>query len=82
MSKDPSIDLHGYQKDEVYDALDRFLLKVSDQGAKRARIVTGKGKGIVLKEAQKYLKQAGYPFQFEKMANGKSNEGVLVVFVD
>lgn len=77
-----SIDLHGYKSDEVFDALDAFLHKASQSGQSRVRIITGKGKGIVLKETQKYLKMAGYQFQMEKMDNGKVNEGVLIVFVD
>lgn len=77
----PRIDLHGYKTDEVYDALDAFLLKASQAGHPRAQIITGKGKGLVLAETQKYLKQAGYSFQFERLANGSQNEGVLIVFV-
>ncbi len=77
----PTIDLHGFTTDQVYDALDRFLLKASQAGAPRAKVITGKGKGLVLKETKAYLAQAGYQFQFEKTAGGKDNEGVLIVFV-
>lgn len=77
-----SIDLHGYKADEVFDALDTFLQKASQSGQNRVKIITGKGKGIVQKETEKYLKMAGYPFQKEKMDNGKINDGVLIVFVE
>jgi DNA-nicking Smr family endonuclease len=77
-----SIDLHGYKSDEVFDALDQFLLKASRTGQARVKIITGKGKGIVQKETEKYLKLAGYHFQKEKMDNGKINDGVLIVFVE
>ena len=77
-AKEPTIDLHGYKTDEVYDALDQFLRKHSSK--KRVRIMTGKG--IVQKETLQYLKQAGYPWQYEKSGNGQPNTGVLVVFMD
>ncbi|MCB0407133.1 MAG: Smr/MutS family protein [Bdellovibrionales bacterium] len=80
--KVPSIDLHGYTTDQVYDALDKFLLQASQSGSSQAKIMTGKGKGLVKKEAEKYLKHAGYPFQHEKLSNGKENEGVLIIFLN
>ena len=78
----PSIDLHGYTTEEVWPALDDFLRKVSQRGASRAKIITGKGKGLVKSETKKYLKAAGYPAQQEKLDNGKTNDGVLIVFLD
>ena len=78
----PRIDLHGYTTDEVWPALDDFLRKAAGKGAARAKIITGKGKGLVKAEAKKYLKASGYPSQNEKMDNGKVNEGVLIVFLD
>lgn len=77
-----SIDLHGLKADEVFDALDGFLLKASQSGQRRVKIITGKGKGIVQKETERYLKMAGYHYQKEKMDNGKVNDGVLIVFVE
>jgi hypothetical protein len=52
------------------------------KGAKRARIMTGKGTGQVRKSVTDYLKMGGYPFEFERLANDSRNEGVLVVFLD
>ncbi len=80
MAKD-LLDLHGFKSDEVEDALDKFLVKVSGGNLSSARIMTGKGTGVVQKIAIKYLKLAGYQWKFE-MVNGKKNEGCLVIFLD
>jgi DNA-nicking Smr family endonuclease len=76
------LDLHGYKADQVEDAIDRFLMQVSNSRLKRARIMTGKGSGTVQSIAIKYLKLAGYHWAYEKLPNGKSNEGCLVIFLD
>ena len=78
----PTLDLHGYRTDEVFDALDTFLIKASKQGQSKVRVMTGKGKGLVASEAKRYLQSANYPFHFEKLENGKTNDGVLVVILD
>ncbi len=78
--KAPLLDLHGLSIDQVYDAIDRFLRK--HQNTKTVHIMTGKGKGLVKKETEQYLKQAGYPFKPLRLENGKINPGVLVVFND
>ncbi len=76
----PTLDLHGATREEVYDLLDQFIMK--HQNEARVRVMPGKGKGIVKDEVIRYLKQARYPWEFEKLANGTRNEGALVVFVD
>lgn len=76
------MDLHGFKSDEVEDAIDRFLVKVTSANLKRARIMTGKGTGTVKNIAIKYLKLAGYHWAFEKLPNGKANEGCLVIFLE
>lgn len=81
-SRHPRIDLHGFKTDQVFDALDQFLLKASRQGAKRAEIICGKGEGLVRKKAVEYLKKAHYHWQFDQTPLGKPNEGALIVFVD
>ena len=68
-----TLDLHGYQQDEVFSAVDSFLLK--NQQQKRVRIIPGKGKGLVKQKVIAYLKQAHYPYEME-------NEGSLIVFMD
>lgn len=80
MAKD-LLDLHGFKTDEVEDAIDKFLMRVANSNLKRARIMTGKGTGAVRSVAIKYLKLAGYHWAYEKLSNGKSNEGCLVIFL-
>jgi DNA-nicking Smr family endonuclease len=75
----PTLDLHGFVVDDVFDAIDRFIRKNSS--APRVRVMTGKGKGLVRKKAEEYLRLGGFPFQVEKLDNGKPNDGVLVVFL-
>ncbi len=81
MAKD-LLDLHGFQSDQVEDAIDRFLVQISKSNLKRARIMTGKGTGKVQSMTIKYLKLAGYNWAYEKLSNGKNNEGCLVIFLD
>ena len=77
-----SLDLHGYTTDQATDAIDQFLYEFSKSGAKRAKIITGKGSGKIQSLTKAYLKKAGYPFQFEKLSSGKENSGVLIIFGD
>ncbi len=74
------LDLHGFKKDQVLEVLDRFLMEVSKKNQKTARILTGKGTGVIQKQVIQYLKQAHYPWIYEKLSNGKMNEGVLIIF--
>ena len=78
MAKD-LLDLHGYKTEDVEDAVDRFLMQLSKSSLKKARIMTGKGTGKVQAVTIKYLKLAGYQWSFEKLSNGKNNEGCLVI---
>ncbi|MBT4762396.1 MAG: Smr/MutS family protein [Bdellovibrionaceae bacterium] len=73
------LDLHGYKKDEVFDAVDAFIMK--HQNKARVKIMTGKGAGIVHKEVLKYLKQAHYSHEFEKLPSGAPNHGVLIIHI-
>lgn len=77
-----SLDLHGYTTDEAPEAIDQFLYEFGQSGAKRAKLITGKGSGKIQSLAKAYLKKAGYQFQFEKLSNGKDNTGVLIIFGD
>lgn len=81
MAKD-LLDLHGYKSDQVEDAVDRFLVQLSNSNLKKARIMTGKGTGTVKAIVIRYLKMAGYQWSYEKLSNGKNNEGCLVIFLD
>lgn len=76
----PTLDLHGYTVDEVFDAVEAFLRKHA--GAKRVRIMHGKGTGKVKAKVLEYLKLANYPARPERMDDGRTNDGVLVVFME
>ena len=78
----PTLDLHGRTTDEVYDALEAFIGREVARHSQRVRIMPGKGTGKIKAVVIEYLKQAHYPWQYETMANGNKNEGVLVVFLD
>jgi dsDNA-specific endonuclease/ATPase MutS2 len=80
MAKD-CLDLHGYRTEDVEAAVDRFLMALASTSLKRARIMTGKGTGKVQSVVVRYLKLAGYSWEYEKLANGRRNEGCLVIFL-
>ena len=81
MAKD-LLDLHGFKNDEVEAAVDSFLVRISNSNLTRASIITGKGTGVVKATTIRYLKMAGYQWAYEKLPNGKENEGCLVIFLD
>lgn len=82
MKQPPCLDLHGYKLEDVADAVDRFLVQCARKGHARIRIMTGKGTGAVKNTVMDYLKRGRFPFEFERLQNGKRNEGVLVVILD
>lgn len=71
----PTLDLHGAAKNDVIDAVDRFLMKCQHQGAPKARLITGRGTGVVRGEALAWLKRGGYPYS-------KENEGSFIIYFD
>jgi DNA-nicking Smr family endonuclease len=81
MAKD-TLDLHGFTTTEVEVAIDRFLMNLSNSNFKKAKILTGKGTGAVKNITIKYLKMAGYQWSYEKLSNGKNNEGCLVIHLE
>lgn len=82
MKQVPLLDLHGFRTADVADAVDRFLIASMKRGAKKIRIMTGKGTGQIQKTVAEYLRLGGFPFEVERLPNGARNEGVLVVFLD
>ena len=76
----PTLDLHGYKSEDVFDAVEAFLLK--HQNAKQVRIMPGKGTGKVKAVVVDYLSKANYPWSHERMANGQNNEGVMIVYME
>jgi DNA mismatch repair protein MutS2 len=79
-SRAPTLDLHGFKVDEVFDAVEAFLTKHTD--ARQVRIMHGKGTGAVKAKVLEYLKLARYPSRPERMDNGQVNDGVLIVFME
>lgn len=79
-SASPTLDLHGFKTDEVFDAIENFLSRNSS--AKQVRIMPGKGTGKVKAKVEEYLRLARYPWKLERLENGKENDGVMVVFMD
>jgi hypothetical protein len=77
--KAPILDLHGFKTDEVFDAVEKFLLK--HQNAKQVRLMPGKGKGLVKAKAIEYLRLAGYHWSDERLDNGQPNEAVMIVYM-
>ena len=80
VKKAPTLDLHGFKTDEVFDAVEAFLRK--HENAHQVRIMPGKGTGKVKSQVVDYLKKARYPWAFEKLPNGQNNEGVMIVFME
>lgn len=78
--KIPTLDLHGFKSDDVFDAVEKFLRKHERQ--KQVRIMPGKGTGKVKSQVVEYLKLARYEWQFERLPNGSVNEGVMTVFME
>lgn len=76
----PTLDLHGFKTDEVFDAVEAFLRK--HENDRQVRIMPGKGTGKVKAVVIDYLKKARFPWAYEKMNNGKENDGVMVVFME
>ncbi len=76
----PTLDLHGYKTDDVFDAVENFLSRHSS--ARQVRIMPGKGTGKVKAKVEEYLRLARYPWKFERLDNGKVNDGVMVVFME
>jgi dsDNA-specific endonuclease/ATPase MutS2 len=74
------LDLHGRRVEEVWPLVDRFLQDAAASGLKQGRIMTGKGTGKVRDETLKALKMGGFTYKPEKLKNGKTNDGVWVIY--
>ncbi|MFL5812014.1 MAG: Smr/MutS family protein [Bdellovibrionia bacterium] len=74
------LDLHGCRVEEVWPRIDRFLRHAETCGLKQGRIMTGKGTGKVREEALKALKLGGYTYKPEKLKDGRTNDGVWIVY--
>ncbi len=79
-SPKPLLDLHGVKTDEVFDAIEPFIMRHSTKS--KVYIMTGKGTGAVKAKVIEYLKLARYPYSVFRDENGNTNDGILVVHVD
>ncbi len=75
-SQAPLLDLHGVTEAEVFDKVDQFIHKHSQNGLDQVKIMPGKGKGIVKKKLIEYLRLGNYPYKTEN-----ENDGVFIVFI-
>ncbi len=76
----PTLDLHGYKVEDVFDAIEKFLAQHA--GKNQVRIMPGKGTGKVKAKVVEYLKLANYPWSPERLSNGQANDGVMIVYME
>lgn len=74
----PTLDLHGFTTDEVFNAIEAFFKRTHH--VSRVRIMPGKGSGKVQRKVEEYLRLGNYHWEFERLPNGGTNQGVMVVF--
>lgn len=79
-SKIPTLDLHGFKPEDVFDAVEAFLQKHGNRP--QVRIMPGKGTGKVKAKVIEYLKLSHYPWSHERLPNGSTNEGVMIVYTE
>jgi len=79
-AKAPTLDLHAYRAEDVFDAVEKFLRKHTNTHS--VRIMPGKGTGKVKAQVIEYLRLANYSWSFERLANGQANEGVMIVYME
>jgi dsDNA-specific endonuclease/ATPase MutS2 len=76
----PTLDLHAFRPEDVFDAVEKFLLKHTN--ATQVRIMPGKGTGKVKAQVIEYLRLANYSWSFERLESGQANEGVMIVYME
>jgi dsDNA-specific endonuclease/ATPase MutS2 len=76
----PTLDLHGFKTEDVFDAVEAFIGRNTNK--KQVRIMPGKGSGKVKALVLEYLKLGNYPWTYERLPNGRLNEGVLIVHME
>ena len=76
----PTLDLHGFKTEDVFDAVEAFLRK--HERLAKVRIMPGKGTGKVKAKVIEYLKLAHFHHSVERLPNGDANDGVLLVYME
>jgi len=74
----PEIDLHGMKVMEVRHALETFLHHTYLQGESVARIVHGRGDGVLRQEVHKVLSQTDFIDQFQDATHPALSGAVTV----
>jgi dsDNA-specific endonuclease/ATPase MutS2 len=78
--KQPTLDLHGFRTEDVFDAVEAFLQRYGKRP--QVRIMPGKGTGKVKSKVIEYLKLSHYPWSYERLSDGSLNEGLIIVYTE
>jgi len=75
----PELDIRGMASDEAMPVLDQFLDNAVMAKLASARIIHGKGTGILRKAVHDHLKRSAYVKKFRLGAYGEGEDGVTIV---
>lgn len=78
-SQNPELDLHGYSRDDLENAIDKFLNRCFMEGHTQVQIIHGKGLGIFQKDVMYYLKLHPLVEIFFKHPDKNQREGSFIV---
>jgi DNA mismatch repair protein MutS2 len=73
------IDVRGFEADDAVRAVERFLEDASMGGLQQARIIHGKGKGILREEMKRFLAKNTFVKEFRLGEIGEGGTGVTIV---
>lgn len=75
----PELDIRGMASDEAIPVLDRFLDNAVMAHLASARIIHGKGTGVLRKAVQEHLKRSRYVRKYRLGTYGEGEDGVTIV---
>ena len=84
----PEIDLHGLRVPEALAVVERALRHAEGRGARRIRIVSGKGlgsaggKGVLREAVAGWLEHHGYSGRYRRDVSADGRDGALWVELD
>ena len=73
------IDVRGFEADDAVRAVERFLEDAAMSGHQTARIIHGKGKGILRDQMKRFLSRNSLVKEFRLGEMGEGGTGVTVV---
>ena len=73
------IDVRGFEADDAVRAVERFLEDASMSGHQTARIIHGKGKGVLRDQMKRFLSKNTLVKEFRLGEIGEGGTGVTVV---